>query len=35
MAEETGSVQGFCYAVPEQLTDGTYNLLAIGVAADH
>ena len=32
--EDKGTVTGFCYAVPEALTDRTYNLLAIGVRAD-
>ena len=32
--EAQDSVLGFCYAAPEQLTDRTYNLLAIGVSAD-
>jgi len=26
--------QGFCYAVPEQLAEGTWNMLAIAVAPD-
>lgn len=26
-----GEVIGFCYAVPEQLTEGTWNMLAIAV----
>ena len=29
--EAGGRVVGFCYAVPEQLADGTWNMLAIGV----
>ena len=33
-ANEAGEVIGFGYCVPEQLTNGTYNLLAIGVRAD-
>ena len=32
--EAAGTVTGFCYCVPEALTDRTYNLLAIGVRAD-
>lgn len=27
----SGQVVGFCYAAPEELTDGTWNMLAIGV----
>ena len=30
--EMHGDVIGFCYAVPEQLTEGTWNMLAIAVA---
>jgi ribosomal protein S18 acetylase RimI-like enzyme len=30
-AEVGGKVVGFCYAVPEKLTDGTWNMLAIAV----
>jgi ribosomal protein S18 acetylase RimI-like enzyme len=29
--EASGSVLGFCYAVPEQLADGAWNILALGV----
>jgi len=29
--EVNGTAVGFCYAVPEQLTDGTWNMLAIAV----
>ncbi|MEM7441641.1 MAG: GNAT family N-acetyltransferase [Pseudomonadota bacterium] len=29
---EDGAVSGFCYAEPEALTDGTWNMLAIAVA---
>lgn len=32
--EVNGTVVGFCYAVPEQLTDGTWNMLAIAVHPD-
>lgn len=30
-AEIGGEVVGFCYAVPEQLTEGTWNMLAIAI----
>ena len=30
-AELDGQVAGFCYAAPETLTNGTWNMLAIGV----
>jgi ribosomal protein S18 acetylase RimI-like enzyme len=29
--EVNGTAVGFCYAVPEKLTDGTWNMLAIAV----
>ena len=29
--ETEGEAVGFCYAVPEELTDGTWNMLAIAV----
>ena len=29
--EQNGEPIGFCYAVPEQLADGTWNMLAIAV----
>jgi ribosomal protein S18 acetylase RimI-like enzyme len=29
--EVNGTAMGFCYAVPEQLADGTWNMLAIAV----
>ena len=29
--EEAGNAIGFCYAVPEQLTHGTWNMLAIAI----
>ncbi len=29
--EVDGEAIGFCYAAPEQLTDGTWNMLAIAV----
>lgn len=29
--ESNGRVIGFCYAVPEQMTDGTWNMLAIAI----
>lgn len=29
------TVIGFCFAAPEQLTDGTWNMLAIAVHPDH
>ncbi|MDJ0710022.1 MAG: GNAT family N-acetyltransferase [Woeseiaceae bacterium] len=29
--ESEGEAVGFCYAVPEQLTEGTWNMLAIAV----
>lgn len=29
--ERDGKAIGFCYAVPEKLTDGTWNMLAIAV----
>lgn len=29
--EFNGTVVGFCYAVPEKLTDGTWNMLSIAV----
>ncbi len=29
--ELEGKAEGFCYAVPEKLTDGTWNMLAIAV----
>lgn len=29
--ETDGNVVGFCYAAPEQLTEGTWNMLAIAV----
>ena len=29
--EDEGGVFGFCYATPEQLADGTWNMLALGV----
>jgi ribosomal protein S18 acetylase RimI-like enzyme len=30
-SESEGEVIGFCYAVPEKLADGTWNMLAIAV----
>jgi N-acetylglutamate synthase-like GNAT family acetyltransferase len=30
-SEVKGQAIGFCYAVPEKLTDGTWNMLAIAV----
>ena len=33
-AERDGRAVGFCYCRPEALTDGTYNLLAIGVSSE-
>ena len=30
-AEHEGEAVGFCYAVPEELADGTWNMLAIAV----
>lgn len=30
-----GSPVGFCYAVPEQLAAGTWNMLALAVSPDH
>jgi ribosomal protein S18 acetylase RimI-like enzyme len=30
-SEMKGQAVGFCYAVPEKLTDGTWNMLAIAV----
>lgn len=32
--EKDGNIQGFCYSIPEMLTDETHNLLAIGVNAE-
>ena len=32
--ESDGIAIGFCYAAPEQLADGTWNMLAIAVARD-
>ena len=29
--QEDGQVLGFCYAIPEELADGTWNMLAIAV----
>jgi N-acetylglutamate synthase-like GNAT family acetyltransferase len=29
--ESEGRAAGFCYAVPEKLTEGTWNMLAIAV----
>ena len=34
VCKEDGEVVGFCYAVPEQLTEGAWNMLAIGVRPD-
>ena len=33
-AEENGNAIGFCFASPEALTDGTWNMLAIAVLPD-
>lgn len=33
--ERQGRPVGFCYAVPEQLADGTWNMRAIGVDPKH
>lgn len=33
--ERTGRPVGFCYAVPEQLADGTWNMRAIGIDPEH
>ena len=33
-AERDDQVIGFCYATPEAMTDGTWNMLALGVCAD-
>ena len=30
-AEQNNEVVGFCYAAPEELTDGTWNMLAIAI----
>lgn len=29
--EDEGAAIGFCYSVPEQMTDGTWNMLAVAV----
>jgi ribosomal protein S18 acetylase RimI-like enzyme len=33
--ELEGEAVGFCFAVPEKLTDGTWNMLAIAVHPEH
>ena len=35
VADLDGSPVGFCYAVPEQLADGAWNMLALAVSPDH
>ena len=33
--DQNGEICGFCYAAPEALTDGTWNMLAIAVSPAH
>jgi GNAT superfamily N-acetyltransferase len=34
-SEANGEAVGFCYAAPEKLTDGSWNMLAIAVLPSH
>lgn len=33
--EDNGTALGFCYAIPEQMTEDAWNILALGVAPRH